>query len=576
VVLRGRGLATRSIVYKPIMRAIIIGAGMGGLFSALSLRESGVFSVIDVFEQTRTPSTAGAGLNIAPNGARLCKWLGVDLDGGDPKGPHGAIEGGRASILTATREIRADNTVSLKPLDHNTAAGDGAGFHHMHRLDLLMCLYKRVFEFGTDAGVPCPIRVHLHKRLSALSQTTESVTARFVDGSAVTADVLIGADGINSKVLQLVWPHTPPKRWTEVVVYRGLIGRDTVAALKKADGNPADYNPIDSYTMDVRRSPYAICMTYWVRGGELLNTALMYYEPNAAEFEREDWGDWFPIDHAEMRRTMGNAFSDDLRRGDVLALAEAMESPTKWGLFDRDALEHWQEGRACLLGDAAHPMLPTMGQGASQAFEDAAALGCCFRLHRTDVRSALLHYERIRHYRATRFQFGSKFLFKHLEPPDSAERRMLLAALNERDTPTFDHDGRAGADDSWIYAFDAREIGSRLPPKKLGPWDFRPPKAAVEARTHIAMNLWTPATSLKGDRRVTRAELAEHATFDDCWIVIRDKVYDFTEWKDHHPGGPFVARMFAGKDATAEFGDFHSQRAQEHMAHFCVGELAKE
>ena len=63
------------------MRAIIVGAGMGGLFSALSLRESGVFSAIDVYEQTRTPSTAGAGLNIAPNGARLCKWLGVDLDG---------------------------------------------------------------------------------------------------------------------------------------------------------------------------------------------------------------------------------------------------------------------------------------------------------------------------------------------------------------------------------------------------------------------------------------------------------------------------------------------------------------
>ena len=112
------------------MRAIIVGAGMGGLFSALSLRESGVFSAIDVYEQTRTPSTAGAGLNIAPNGARLCKWLGVDLDGGNPKGPHGAIDGGRASILTATRQVMPDNTISLKPIDHNTAAGD-ARVHHI-------------------------------------------------------------------------------------------------------------------------------------------------------------------------------------------------------------------------------------------------------------------------------------------------------------------------------------------------------------------------------------------------------------------------------------------------------------
>ena len=555
------------------MRAIIVGAGMGGLFSALSLRESGVFSGIDVYEQTRTPSTAGAGLNIAPNGARLCKWLGIDLDGGDPKGPVGAIDGGRASILLATRQVLADNTISVKPIDHDTALGDGAGFHHMHRLDLLMCLYKRVFEFGPDAGVPCPIRVHMHKRLSALTQSADSVTVRFTDGTAADGDVLVGADGINSTVLRLLWPDAPPKRWTEVVVYRGLIPRDAVAGLRKRDGSPLDFNPIDAYTMDVRKNDVAFCMTYWVRGGELLNTALMYYEPDAAEFTREDWGDWFPIDHAEMTSTMDRAFGDDPRRHDVLALAGAMDNPTKWGLYDRDAFEHWQDGRVCLLGDAAHAMLPTMGQGASQAFEDGAALGCCFRLHGGDVRRALLHYERVRHYRATRFQVASKFLFKHLEPPDSPERRMLLQALNERDYPIFDHEQRAGDDDSWIYAFDAREIGETLPPKKLGPWDFRGRRAAAGVRTEIARSLWTPATPWTGDRTVTRAEVATHNTFDDCWIIIRGKVYDFSEWKDHHPGGPFVARMYAGKDATAEFGDFHSPLAQRHMSYFGVGAL---
>jgi salicylate hydroxylase len=399
------------------------------------------------------------------------------------------------------------------------------------------------------------------------------VTARFADGSSARGDVLIGADGINSKVLRLLWPNTPPKRWTQVVVYRGLAPRAAIASLRKADGSELDYNPIDSYTMDVIKNDYAFAMTYWVRGGELLNIALMYYEPNAAEFEREDWGDWFPIDHAEMQRMMNRAFGDDPRKHDVLALAGAMENPTKWGLYDRDAFEHWQDGRVCLLGDAAHPMLPTMGQGASQSFEDGAALASCFSLHGTDVYSALLHYERVRHYRATRFQVASKFLFKHLEPPDSPERRKLLKALNERDFPIFDHEQRAGDDDSWIYAFDARKVGDKLPQKKLGPWDFRSRSAALATRKEIAMNLWRPAVSLKGDRKVARAEVASHATFEDCWIIIRNKVYDFTEWKDHHPGGPFVARMYAGKDATAEFGDFHSKLAEKHMAHFCVGEL---
>ena len=150
---------------------------------------------------------------------------------------------------------------------------------------------------------------------------------------------------------------------------------------------------------------------------------------------------------------------------------------------------------------------------------------------------------------------------------------MLLKALNERDFPIFDHEQRAGDDDSWIYAFDARNVGDALPPKKLGPWDFRARSAALDARREIAKNLWTPPVPHEGNRKVTRAEVALHSTFDDCWIIIRGKVYDFTEWKDHHPGGPFVARMYAGKDATAEFGDFHSKLAHKHMEHFCVGDL---
>lgn len=556
------------------MRAIIIGAGMGGLFTALALRESGVFKSINVYEQTRTPATAGAGLNVAPNGARLCKWLGIDLDGGDPKGPSGAIDGGRAAILEATRNIGPDGVVSTKPIDHNTSANDGAGFHHMHRLDLLMCLHKRVREVGPESGVDCPIQVHMGKRLHSLEQHNDVVTATFEDGTSAQGDLLLGADGINSKVLRLVWPETPARRWTEVTCYRGLIPRDKVAALRKADGSPLDHNPIDSFSMDSRKHRRAWAMNYWVRGGELLNVWLAYYEPNAAEFEGDE-GDWFSADPAEFQEKMNKAFIGDPRRDDVTALAGAMENPSKWGLYDRDAFEHWHEGRIGLLGDAAHPMLPTFGQGVNQAFEDGAALSSCFKLHGTDVQKALLHYERVRHYRATRFQFSSKFAFKHLEPEDSPQRRAILKAANERDYPAFDHEDRAGSDMNWIYAYDARNVGDKMPAKRLGPWDFRAHELTKEARREVALNLWIPPVPLKGDRKVTRAEVALHNTYDDCWIIIRNKVYDFTEWKDRHPGGPFVARMFAGKDATAEFGDYHSPLAEKHMVHFCVGELVE-
>lgn len=545
---------------------------MGGLFAALALRQSGAFTSVDLYEQTKTPGTAGAGLNIPPNGALLCKWLGVDLDGGDPKGAHGAVDGGRAAILDATRMVMPDGTVSRKPINQNSGANDGTGFHHMHRLDLLMCLYKRVYEFGSESGDKCPIRVHMGKRLKSLHQSAAVATATFEDGSIAEGELLVGADGANSKVVELLWPEVAPKRWTEVVCYRGLIPRDKVAALRKADGSPLDHNPIDSNSMDSRKNDYAWCMSYWVRGGEMLNVWLGYYESDSSEFQ-SDWGDWFAIEHAEMIRNVNKAFGDDVRKHDIIAIAGAMEKPTKWGLYDRDAFEHWVDGRICLLGDAAHPMLPTYGQGAAQSFEDGAALSSCFSLHGSDVYTALLHYERVRHYRATRFQFASKFAFKHLEPEDSPERQMMLKKLNERDYPIFDHEQRAGDDDSWIYAFDARKIGDKLPVKKLGPWDFRSREASRDARREVALNLWKPEVSLKGDRKISKAEFTKHNTFEDCWIVIRNKVYDFTEWKDRHPGGPFVARMFAGKDATAEFGDYHSPLAERHMAHFCIGDL---
>src|SRR4051812_50040257 len=106
------------------MRGLIAGGGMAGLMTALALRESGVFTTIDVFEQTRTPSTAGAGLNIPPNGARLARWLGVDLDGGDPHRPHGAIDGGRGAVPSETRVNLGDGPITRQPPDHNTAADD--------------------------------------------------------------------------------------------------------------------------------------------------------------------------------------------------------------------------------------------------------------------------------------------------------------------------------------------------------------------------------------------------------------------------------------------------------------------
>jgi len=558
------------------MRAIIIGGGIGGLFTAIALRQAeGVFDQIEVFEQSSVPTEAGAGLNIAPNGARLCHWLGVDLDGGDPKGPSGVPDGGRASILDVTRMINDDLSVSRKPFHYNAPEKRalGGGFHHMHRQDLLMCLHERVRELAPEYPVASPISVHMGKRLVGIEQHDAGVTASFADGTTTTGDILIGADGIHSKVLELTWPEAPERRFTGSLIFRGLIPRADVETLRKADGRPLDHNPLDELCMDMYKRNDDYAMSYWVRGGELLNIGFTWYDPESTEFT-DDWGDWRTIEVDELVEHIKKMWAGDPRMDNLVALAGAMKNTTKWGLYDRPAFTSWQDGRICLVGDAAHPMLPTMGQGASQTMEDSAALAKAFALHQSDFASAFLHYERVRHYRATRFQFASKVAFKHLEPEDSAERKQILAAVDERDFAFFDHDERAGNDDSWIYEFDAREIGDRLPPRRWGPWDYRASGAGAEARRVITMNLWKPSVPATGDRLVTRQELEQHNTFEDCWVIIHGKVYDLTEWKDRHPGGPFVARLYAGKDASAEFGDFHSKAATRHMRLFCIGDYA--
>ena len=183
-------------------------------------------------------------------------------------------------------------------------------------------------------------------------------------------------------------------------------------------------------------------------------------------------------------------------------------------------------------------MLPTFGQGAAQAFEDAAALGKCFELHGRDIYRALLHYERVRYYRATRFQFASEFLFKHLEPEDTPQRRQILAAVNERDYPVFDHTERAGSDNSWNYAFDAPRSATSCRSGSSGRGTSARGTRRSRRPQEVARSLWKPAKPWTGDRPVTREELAQHATFDDCWVVIRGKVYDFTGWKTTTRAGP--------------------------------------
>ena len=236
------------------------------------------------------------------------------------------IDGGRAAILELTRQFNADGSVTKRPFDHVTAAGDGAGFHHMHRLDLLMCLYKRVFEFGPDSGAPCPITVHMDCRLTQLRK-------------------------------------------------------------------------------------------------------------------------------------------------------------------------------------------------------------------------------------------------------DTAAQKALLETLDERVSPAFAHDKRGGERRLVDLCVRRTQYRRRIASQEIGTVGLSPSR---EGRLrHDYRQALEPAAPASGTRPVTREEVAQHNNRDDCWLIVSEKVYDITEWAPHHPGGAGIARMYAGKEATAEFGDYHSAEAVAHMAHFCIGELVE-
>ena len=248
--------------------------------------------------------------------------------------------------------------------------------------------------------------------------------------------------------------------------------------------------------------------------------------------------------------------------------------PTKWGLYDRDALDAWVQGRICLLGDAAHPMLPHLVKARLQSFEDAAALASAFALHRHDVPTALLHYERVRHYRATRFQLGSKIAFDHLRAKDAAEQKALLEKLDKRVSPAFAHDKRGGEDNScdlrvrraqYRYRTALQEIGAvGLPPGRQGQLRQRLP--ANSGCRRLWLRVQAPSRAKRSP--CTTAETTAGSS-------SREKCPTVAEWTAHHPGSAEIARMYAGKKATAEFDDYHSAEAVAHMANFCIGDLVE-
>jgi len=338
----------------------IVGGGIGGLFAAAALIAQGLR--VTVHEQASALGEVGAGVYLTPNSVRHLQRLGL--------APQ--VEKWGARVGFESRYFRDDGT-PIAPVQVTDSSGWNAAFG-MHRADLVTLL----------ADALPPGVVHTGHRCTDFAQDAGGARVTFANGASVEVDVVIGADGIHSALRPHVFPPSLPV-FSGSVAYRGLVPHARIA----------DW-PTDRWQMWLGSGKHFLAFP--VRAGTLIN--FVGFVP-ADQAMRESWS--APGDPDALR----GAFAGwDPRTRQLL---DQVEETFRSALYDRDPLPTWTNGRLGLLGDAAHPMLPHLGQGANQSIEDGIALATILaRSDRASVPAALCAYERLRRARVAQVQRGAR------------------------------------------------------------------------------------------------------------------------------------------------------------------------
>lgn len=337
----------------------VIGGGIGGLFATKALLNKG-FEVTN-FEQASALSEVGAGVYLTPNGVRHLQGVGL----GDAVAASGALVGDRS------RYFREDGT-EISPVRVTDSSGSN-GSYGMHRADLINFLASSLPD-----GV-----VNLGHRAKTFEQDESGAHVTFENGESVDADIVIAADGIHSTLRKHVWNESEPV-FSGTSVYRGLVPRELL------DGWPED-----EWYMWL--GPGKHFLTFPVRSGKLIN--FVGFVP-AEDLFKESWT--APGDADQLRADFAGW---DPR---IEALLSHVDHTFRWALYDRDPIPTWSNGRLTLLGDAAHAMLPHLGQGANQSIEDGAALASILEAAGDRIPEALAAYENLRRPRVAEVQSGAR------------------------------------------------------------------------------------------------------------------------------------------------------------------------
>jgi len=348
-VLTGKGLT-----------AAVVGGGIGGLTAAAALTRAGIHA--SVYEQASELGEVGAGVLIGPNSVRLLHRLGLAE----------AIDEVGGWVGEGSTYYRHDGA-RVAPVMTTDSSG-WAAMYGMHRADLIDVLRRAVPDD----------RIHPGHRAVSFEQDADRGRVVFENGAVAEADLVIAADGIHSALRGFVTEPTAPV-FSGQISYRGVL-----------DTSRVPWWPARIFQVWMGEGKHVI--VFPVRAGKMLN--FVCFVP-ADEEMRESWS--APGDPDALRASFEGFAAP------VTALLEQVDSTFWWGLYDREPLAEWTRGRLALLGDAAHPMLPHLGQGANQSVEDAFALAAVLRdASPADVPAALRRYARVRRRRTDVVQANSR------------------------------------------------------------------------------------------------------------------------------------------------------------------------
>ncbi|MDB5570555.1 MAG: monooxygenase [Hyphomicrobiales bacterium] len=389
---------------------LIAGAGIGGLTAALSLLQRGYD--VDVYEQASKLLEFGAGIQIAANGSRVLLALGL---GDRLKGVVSEAAG---------KEVRVWNTgqaFKLFDLGEDSIRRFGAPYWFVHRGDLHAILRDAVLALKKDA-------IHTSSRCIGFEQKGERVVLQLEGGRTVEGDCVVGADGVHSRLRQQI-AGADKSEFMGIIAWRGLAPRrDLSPELQRLVGT----NWV---------GPGGHVITYPVHGGELLNFV--------GFGERTDWTE----ENWNTPGTKAECAADFVGWNPLIhEIIEKVDQPFKWALVGRAPLQTWTKGRVTLMGDACHPTLPFLAQGAIMAIEDGFVLARCLDAY-ADMEEALLAFQNARVERTTAIVNGSTAAGKRFHNPILADPQAAVGYMEREWAPEAT---RTRYD--WLFQYDATNV----------------------------------------------------------------------------------------------------------------------